>query len=616
MNSASRQALLQLVLLAAVAVCLFFVALGRLPLLEPDEGRNAEVAREMLATHDWITPHFDALPYLDKPALYFWMVAASFRLFGLSEAAARLPSALAALATMLLTWWLARRLIGSGAGWRAALIFATSPLTLALARTVIFDMTLTLLVTLAMAGFWLAEQGHFGRPGCDRVMFAAMGLAAITKGPVGFLLPLLSAVAYLAVRGRLGDLGRLRWGAGVAIFLACALPWFLAVSIRNPDFPRYAFWQESLLRFATGHAHREGGLFYYIPVYLGGFLPWSFFLLFGLWNHRAAWKQVRTPCRQPEAFLLCWAGAIFVFFTISRSKLPAYILPALVPLSILTARLWDSAPNAFRDLSRHPDWLTAGFATLILLGLSTAAAPVLLKLASVERLEAKKIHPAVLPLVVPALVYTGVALAAMGVLGRNLVTRSRARHGVLLAFILTALTVPLLLVRWIRPLAAYAATASSRRLAASLLEGREGSWPVYGYYYFRTSLPFYLRRPVGLVTADGGETTSNYVVSRFSELRRATVGNWPLLLDAQRFQALTQRSSEPVLVMARNELVPALAKSAGHLRPLWDAWQYSVWVILPPPAEPETPVAGQSPAGFRLGAGMDPAASRAGSAIP
>jgi 4-amino-4-deoxy-L-arabinose transferase-like glycosyltransferase len=253
---------LSLGLLLLAAGVLFFAGLGRLPLLEPDEGRNAEVGREMLVTGDWITPHFNGFTYLDKPAVYFWMVAASLKTFGVSEGAARLPSALMAVATMLLVWFLARRMFGNSVALRAGIVFAASPLAIALAREVIFDMTLTFFVTLAMVAFWLAEERNFQVPWFDALMFAAMGVGVITKGFVGILLPLISVLIYQALRGRWREWLRLRWGWGLLVFFAAALPWFVAVSLRNPDFPRYAFWNESLKRFATSTAHRGGGIFY------------------------------------------------------------------------------------------------------------------------------------------------------------------------------------------------------------------------------------------------------------------------------------------------------------------------------------------------------------------
>jgi len=160
----ARSVVWPLLLLLVVACCLFFLALGKLPLLEPDEGRNAEVAREMLVSGDWITPHFDSQTYLDKPAAFFWLVAASFRLWGISEWAARLPSAVLALALVLLTWFLARRMFGPAAGRRAGIILACCPLVIAFSRLVIFDMLLTFLVTLALASFWWIDVADTRRP--------------------------------------------------------------------------------------------------------------------------------------------------------------------------------------------------------------------------------------------------------------------------------------------------------------------------------------------------------------------------------------------------------------------------------------------------------------------
>lgn len=581
-----------------MATCLFFLGLGRLPLLEPDEGRNAEVAREMLLTGDWITPHFNALPYLDKPAVFFWLVAGSFRLWGVSEWAARFPSALMGLATVLLTWFLARRMFGDSAGLRAGTILATTPLVLILARLVIFDMTLAFLITLAMACFWLAAASEFRRPWLDVGLFAAMGVATITKGPVGFLLPLLSILVYQAVRGRFRELKRLRWGLGLAVFLAAALPWFIAVSSRNPDFPRYAFWQESLGRFASGETRRTGSFIYYVPVYLTGFFPWSLFLLFAGWNRLKRWRELKQDASKPVVFLLAWAGAIFLFFSISQSKLPAYFLPAIVPLSILMAQVWREAGS--EAPSRRPDWLTAGFAALLGLGLLAAAAPQLFRSTAVQIAATEKIHPQVITFLKPSLLYSGLILIALSIVGRNLAARTQGKRLSATTFALLALVVPLLVVRWIVPLKIYADTSSSRQLARTILTSPEKDLPLYGFYCFRTSLVFYLRRPVSLVTADASEMTSNYISSRLQELRRQNLPGGPatsaggaepqpkpwqaipperLLVDVKDLRVRALYSPQPMLVMVRNRDAYKLAQTVGWIEPLWNDWEYSIWKI-------------------------------------
>ena len=575
----------QLLLVVAVAGILFFAGLGRLPLLEPDEGRNAEVAREMLTSGDLVTPHFNALVYLDKPAVYFWLVAGSFRLWGVTEWAARFPSALMALATLLLTWFLARRMFGGAAGVRAAVMLATTPLVLAYSRLVIFDMTLTFLVTVAMASFWFAAESDFRRPWLDVILFASMGLGTITKGPVGFLLPLLSILAYEAARGQLSELKRLRWGLGLVVFLVTTLPWFIAVSVQHPDFPRYALWDESLKRFATGSARRRGGLLYYVPVFLLGVFPWSFFVVFAGLNRLKRWRELRQERHKPAAFLLAWAMVIFVFFSISQSKLPGYFLPAAVPLSLLMAKVWEGVES--EGAAPRPDWLTAGFATLMVLGLLTAAAPQAFRLATVQVRLAEKVHPQVVALMGPSLFYSGLILVALGFFGRHLAARRAGKTAAVASLVLLGLTVPLLLVRWIEPLRIYAATSSSRGLARTILESEEKDLPLYGYYCFRPSLPFYLRRPVGLVTTDASELTSNYISARLPELRRQaprpappSPGEpTPLLMDGTDLRARAQHPPQAVLVLVRNRDVQKLAQTVPQMEPLWNEWEYSVWKI-------------------------------------
>ena len=578
---------LHLALLLGAAAVLFFVGLGRLPLLEPDEGRNAEVAREMLASKDWITPHFNGFTYLDKPAVYFWMVAASFKTFGISEGVARLPSAVMAAATMLLVWFLACRMFGESVGLRAGIVFASCPLAMVFARQVIFDMTLTFFATLAMVAFWLAEDSSFRRPWLDVLMFGAMGVAIITKGPVGILLPLLSIVIYGTVRGHGRELKRLRWGLGLLVLFAVTLPWFIAVSVRNPDFPRYALWYESLKRFATGSAHRRGGIFYYIPVYLGGLFPWSLFLLLAGWNRLRRWRELKQTEGRPVLFLLCWTVWVFGFFTVSHSKLPGYFLPAVVPLSILMGMVWRDVGKDAR--ARPPDWLTAGFALLLGIGILVAGASHSWVFVSAQVRLAKKLHPGVLGLLKPSLLYSGLILCALAIVGRNLASRMRGRALAAATFVLAAAMVPMLVLRWLVPLKLYAETDSSRRVAATILTSPEKQSPLFGYYCFRTSLPFYLRRPVGLVSAHWGEMTSNYQVVQQAEARRAGAAHpgEGLLLAPAEFRALANSTAQPLLVMVPNTQVGKLSEDVGRIEPLWTEWDFSIWEVSPAKATPQ-----------------------------
>jgi 4-amino-4-deoxy-L-arabinose transferase-like glycosyltransferase len=575
-------------LLLLVASCMFFAGIGRLALIEPDEGRNAEVAREMLAKGDWVTPHFNNFSYLDKPPVFFWAVASSFKVGGLSEASARFPSALAALLTVFLAWFLARRMFENTTGLYAGIILATAPLVVVFARDVIFDMTLTFFVTGAMVCYWLRETSAERKKLLDVLFFAAMGLATLTKGPVGFLLPLLSIAVYQALRGKFARLKDLNWILGLGTFFAVTLPWFIAVSLRHPDFPAYAFWQESLERFATGHSHRAGPIYYYLIIYLAGFLPWGFFLLYAGIHRVGKWRELRREQHAPILFLLSWLGLIFVFFSISQSKLPGYFLPAMVPLSILMAKVWTGREVV--QEGRAPDWLTGGFATLIALGIIIAAVPHFQhSLFPHNRLQKKMPHD-VFALLAPTMLFTGVILAALGIIGRNLCARARKAKTAVILFAVVACCFPLMLVRWFRPLELFASAKSSRALAQTILDSPQKNLPIYGYYYFRTGLPFYLRRPVGLISSTAGELTSNYIVTQWRGIQQeartgqlpqrlapAATDGMPLVMEEDNW--LAKRRSTPVLVLVRNDQVKDLDDSVRTMEPMWTGWQYSVWEI-------------------------------------
>jgi len=587
---------LPLLLLLVLAGALFFAGLGSLPLLEPDEGRNTEVAREMLASGDWIVPHYNGLAYLDKPAVFFCMVALSLKVGGLHEWAARAPSAVMGLCLLILAWILTRRMFDNSAALRAVVVIATAPLVIVFSRLVIFDMTLAFLITLAMVCFWFAEATEFQHPGLDILMFVAMGLATITKGPIGFLLPLLSITVYEAVCGEWRELKRLRWGLGLGVFLATVLPWFIFVSIRHPDFPRYALLEESLARFSGRLVHRQGGLLYYVPVYLAGFFPWSIFLLWAGWNRHKRWRELRVRSFSATLYLLTWSAVTFALFSVSRSQLPGYFLPAIVPLGILMAKVWDDAGEPGR--TRAPDWLTAGFATLLGAGLVVAACSQLGMFSSPRSHLASKLHPDVFAMLRPSVLYTGLILGALAVVGRNVAARARGKWLSVATLALLALATPALLARWIGPMKAYADVNSSRRLASTILSSPEKDLPIYGYYYFRTSLPFYLRRPVRLVTTDANELTSNYLAWRVAKIRRGLspealpsalsrtfqdLDPIPVdqrrLLDITQFVGLIRSSPQPRLVLLPNTHVSLLANDVGRVEPLWTGWGFSVWKI-------------------------------------
>lgn len=314
-------------------VWILFLDLGGAALFEPDEGRNAEIAREILLLKDWITPHYDFIPRLDKPIFFFGLIALSYKLFGISEWAARLPSALAALACLWITYRFASSLSGRRAGLWSALILLSSMEFFALSRAVIMDMTLTCFITLALWNFCLGQRGVESGAGKSQflLMYAAMGIATLLKGPIGFLLPAAVIGVYLLLTKRWTLMRQMQIPLGVALFILTVMPWYLAAESRNPGYLRYFLWEENVHRFTSTQFKRGGPWYYFIGVLAGGLFPWTIFLPKVITD---LWKQ---PLEDERLLVILSIALPLLFFSLSSSKLPHYILPIYPPLAIVLA---------------------------------------------------------------------------------------------------------------------------------------------------------------------------------------------------------------------------------------------------------------------------------------
>lgn len=357
-------------LLAFCAALLFF-DLGAYHFLSPDEGRYAEAAREILELRDWVVPHFAYAERLNKPPLLYWLAAASFQVFGPNEWAGRVVPALAALLGAVVLLRLGRSMGRDTDGRLAAVILLTSPWYFVLARTLITDMLLCLWLTLTLAAFWWAL--HSGRTR-DYVLFwiAAAG-ATLTKGPAGVALPGLIAVLYLTVNRQWPQV---RWKpllGTFCLFPALALPWFAAAEIRKPGFLAYFLFSENVARFG-GKYHSVEPFYFYLPVLAVGLLPWTFTLVPALLRFV---RQLRhREADSAELFLWIWAGTFFIFFSLSRAKLPTYILPCFPPLALLAARQWAGCFGADVVAARWPRRAAAATCvTLVLLLLAGIFVP-------------------------------------------------------------------------------------------------------------------------------------------------------------------------------------------------------------------------------------------------
>jgi 4-amino-4-deoxy-L-arabinose transferase-like glycosyltransferase len=507
-----------LILLLVLAALALGWDLGGGRLLDPDEGRNAEVAREMATTHDYLVPHLDGLPYLDKPVLYFAAAAAAMQILGPSELAARLPAYLATLATIALVIWFARRRYGADAGWLAGLALATMPMVLVYARTTIFDSSLSLFTTAAVIAF--AE---------DRAVLAwtAIGAGGLTKGPIAILIPLAVVVPHALLTRR--PLKSLVPWRGVLVFAVVAFPWFLAVTARIPQFPHYAFVRETFQRFTTTSFHRTAPFWYFLPIIPVAAFPWIIPALSRLGGGRLrwVWEARRVNDRARDAILLgCWMVGPLVFFTWNQSKLPQYVLPLMPAFALAAARHLSGETPA-------TSWkVYVGSAAVLASGLLFL--PVLLP----ARIPLTAAERASIPGVGLALAVVLVSAAAVAALGawrrqRTLVAAGYGAAVIALPFV----TAPLM------------RAVGEDRSAAALADSVHGKGVVLAIAVYPPSLPFYLRSQIQVATANARELTSNFIAD-YADTYRAVTGSPLQPADAWRARLAT--CPEPTVFVTRS----------------------------------------------------------------
>ncbi len=306
-------------------------------LVRPDEGRYAEIAREMATSGDWITPRLNDIKYFEKPALQYWTTAAAYRLFGEHHWTARLWSALTGFLGIFFTAFAATRLFGREAGLLSAAVLGSSLLYTLIAHMNSLDMGMTFFMGGALMSFLLAQQDGASKPANRlwmHVAWAALALSVLSKGLMGIVLPGAVIVLYTLIERDFCLWKKLHLFSGIALFMAITAPWFIAVSIANPEFFHFFFIHEHFERFLTKTHGRYEPWWWFIPVLAAGILPWLFTLVDSM---ARAWK-VEPAAQQrfkPKRFLLIWAVFIFVFFSLSGSKLASYILPIFPALALL-----------------------------------------------------------------------------------------------------------------------------------------------------------------------------------------------------------------------------------------------------------------------------------------
>ncbi|QET06587.1 glycosyltransferase family 39 protein [Cupriavidus pauculus] len=479
-----RRALWWIGAAVAAVLAVWFGTLAMRHLIGPDEGRYAEISREMFATGDWVTIRYNALKYFEKPPFHMWVTAVAYTLLGVGEWQARLCVALSGLLgigmTMLATW----RWFGARAGWLAAIVLLGAPMWSTAAHFNTLDMTLAGAMACTLATMLMAQHPDASAAARRRWMllcWATMGVAVLTKGLVGIALPGLVLVCYSLV-ARDGTLWRrMHWVAGLAILLAVTVPWFWLIARRNPEFLHFFFIHEHWERYTSNVHSRSGPLLYFVPLIVGGMLPWAG-LFPSMWTAmRSKTVVAQRGTFRPLLLVGVWAIAIFVFFSLSRSKLPGYIVPVVPALAILAAVALDRLD--LRAWRRQ------------LIGAGIVAAICLMASPIVGSLNANNIPSlfyrtyAIWVAATFALMLAGVVLA-WWLAARGRLTGSMASYGV---GMYVAFTVALLGYDTVgRPLSgADIAPVVARHLTPGM--------PLYGVRMLDHTLPFYVRHPLTMV---------------------------------------------------------------------------------------------------------------------
>jgi len=320
------------------------------PLANPDEGRYSEISREMAQSGDWVTPRLNGFKYFEKPPLQYWASAVVFKALGENEYTARLYVALSGLLAVLMVAYTLRRLVSLRVALLAAGALVSSPYFFAMCGVITLDTGLTAWLTVALCAFLLAQAGpEAGRQRWMIGAWAAIALAVLSKGLVGFLFPAATIFLYCLVHRDWSLLKKVEWLRGLAVFFAISAPWFVLVSQANPEFARFFFIHEHFERFLSTSHRRYEPWYYFLPILVGGFGPWMLALFpasLGAWRledpkREFAWRR----------FALIWCAFILVFFSISKSKLPAYILPLFPPLAMLVGEWLERVDS--RRLARY-----------------------------------------------------------------------------------------------------------------------------------------------------------------------------------------------------------------------------------------------------------------------
>ena len=370
-----------ILIVATLYVC-YFSHLGAIGFVGPDEPRYAWIARDMVETGDWVTPRLYGKPWFEKPVLYYWGAALCFKLLGVSEAAARLPSAISALFATLALAWLALRLYGAETARWLLLLLPTTVGMIGFSHAAATDMPFSAMLTIAMvcAAVVLGLTRNENTPILPRTPWLALilfgfflGLAGLAKGPAAIILSGGAVFFWALFTKRWRDAFRLFHPAAIGSFCLTALPWYILCARRNPDFFRIFIIEHNFKRYLTPEFQHIQPFWFYVPVLLVAFLPWTAAIFWTAMegSARVAESKKITP---HTLFLLSWSGFVVLFFSLSQSKLPGYVLPSIPAICLIVTRAWIAMASAYRKSFRFTI-LTAAVILFLLSVLVRMATP-------------------------------------------------------------------------------------------------------------------------------------------------------------------------------------------------------------------------------------------------
>ena len=474
-----------LILIALLVLFLSMDGLGDRKLANPDEGRYSEISREMALSGDFITPRLNGLKYFEKPPLQYWATAISFKLFGENEFTARLYTALCGLGCILLMAYVGKRLYDAETGLLTGLVMLSAPYFAAMNEIVTLDMGLTFWMTLSVASFLIANaaDAESSRKRWLWWAWAGMSGAVLSKGLIGIVFPAAALVLYCAVQRNTRLLHKLEWRTGLAIFFAIAAPWFIIVSMRNPEFAHFFFIHEHFERFLTTTHKRVQPWWFFVPILFAGFLPWAVALVPATVSGWRASPRLTASQHTfaPLKFALLFALFILAFFSKSGSKLPAYILP-MFPLLALTIGVY--LRNAE---SKRLAWLVLPVFPVALWGAYAAWQAPLRRTETLSR----QLYAEASDWAIPA----ALAIAFAGLLAFFFFRADRKWAGVLVISLGTMLGVELIERGYDR----LSPLQSSATLADAIGPQLTGTTRLYSVENYEQSLPFYLKRTMTLV---------------------------------------------------------------------------------------------------------------------